>query len=144
MTTRSGFWLRWLQAACVAVQAFGLFMVLSSAGTKALFGWLLLGDSAAIDRFPASAADYIGLLHAVLGAVLFGWGVALFLIVRWLHPHHPEAVRRIVVLSIIAWAVPDTAFSLWSGYWQNAALNAAFVALFVPSLIALRAPRDRG
>jgi hypothetical protein len=35
--------------------------------------------------------------------------------------------------------VPDTAFSLWSGYWQNAALNAAFVALFVPPLVALRA-----
>jgi hypothetical protein len=97
---KSRFWWRWLQGACVGVQAFGLFTTLSPAGARAFFGRLLLGDASAIGGFPTAAARYIDLLHAVLGAVLFGWGVALFLLVRGLHSSHPDAVRRIVMLSI--------------------------------------------
>jgi hypothetical protein len=41
----------------------------------------------------------------VNGSVLFSW--------RWL----------IVSLPLVAWFIPDTAFSLWSGFRQNAVLN---------------------
>jgi hypothetical protein len=43
---------------------------------------------------------------------------------------------RIVAFSAAAWFVPGTTFSLWSGFWQNAVLNAAFAVLFLVPLAA--------
>jgi hypothetical protein len=136
MPNRSRFWFRWLQAACIAVQAFGAFMVVSPDAARAFFGTLLLGDPSAIGSSRAYVAAYIDLLHVVLGAVLVGWGVALFLVVRFFYRAQPVIVCRIVAISILCWAVPDTAYSLWSGFWQNAVLNAVFIAAFVPPLVA--------
>lgn len=42
------------------------------------------------------------------------------------------------VVSLVAWFIPDTAYSLLSGFWQNAVLNAGFVLLFAIPLAALR------
>jgi hypothetical protein len=41
MSDKSKFWCRWLQVACLVVQGFGAFMVLSPSGTNSLFGPLL-------------------------------------------------------------------------------------------------------
>ncbi|MCE2969163.1 MAG: hypothetical protein LW847_02850 [Burkholderiales bacterium] len=142
MSEKSKFWCRWLQAACLAVQAFGAFMVLSPTGTNGLFGFLVLGDAGAIGQFGERAVDYVGLLHAILGSVLVGWGVALLLVVRQFYMRDPQQVSRLVMLSLLFWVVPDTAYSLWSGFWQNAVLNASFIALFAPPLIASRVQRD--
>jgi hypothetical protein len=32
--------------------------------------------------------------------------------------------------SALAWFIPDTSYSLISGFWQNAVLNLAFAMLF--------------
>ena len=138
MSGKFAFWFRWLQAACIAVQAFGVFMVVWQPGTRAFFGTLLLGSSSAIGAFQQPALSYVDLLHVVLGAVLLGWGTALLLLVRALCRSHPLVVFRVVAVSIAFWTIPDTAYSLWSGFWQNAVLNAVFVAVFVPPLVALR------
>ena len=37
---------------------------------------------------------------------------------------------------MVAWFIPDTAFSLWTGAWQNAALNFMLLALFAVPLAA--------
>ena len=117
-------------------------MVLSPSGTNGLFGFLVLGDAGAISQFNERAVDYVGLLHAILGSVLVGWGVALLLVVRQFHMRHPEQVCWLVLLLLLFWVVPDTAYSLWSGFWQNAVLNTSFIALFAPPLIASRVQRD--
>ncbi len=44
----------------------------------------------------------------------------------------------VAVLSVFAWYVPDTSYSLLSGYWQNALLNTVFLALFAVPLLATR------
>lgn len=142
MSEKSEFWFRWLQVACVIVQAFGAFMVVWPGGINAFFGLLVLGDSSVMGRFQPPAATYVGLLHAVLGAVLVGWGVALLLVIRFFYKLRPVLVCRLVAISLLCWALPDTAYSLWSGFWQNAVLNAGFVAIFAPPLIALRDQRD--
>lgn len=92
--------------------------------------------------FQDAAMAYVDLLHAVLGAVLLGWATALLLLVRALYWSQPSVVVRLVGVSLAFWAVPDTAYSLWSGFWQNAVLNAVFIAIFVPPLVALRAAAD--
>jgi hypothetical protein len=127
-------WLRWLQLAIVGVMAFGLALVL--APTLALKGFSLLvyASPDRIAAFGAEAAAYISLVHAVLGAVMFGWGVALLLVVRGLFSRGAREGWQIVAVSLAAWFIPDTAFSLWSGFWQNAVLNAVFIVLFAVPL----------
>jgi hypothetical protein len=46
-----------------------------------------------------------------------------------------------VAVSIAAWFVPDTAFSLWTGYWQNAVLNGVLALAFAIPLAATYGPR---
>jgi hypothetical protein len=41
-----------------------------------------------------------------------------------------------IAVSVGAWFVPDTAFSLWSGFWQNALLNLAVASSFAAPLLA--------
>ena len=42
------------------------------------------------------------------------------------------------VVSLIAWFIPDTAYSLLSGFWQYALLNLGFALLFAMALGGLR------
>lgn len=48
------------------------------------FSPLVYSDSEHIFSFGAEAVKYISLAHAVLRAVMFGWGIALMAVVRTL------------------------------------------------------------
>jgi len=70
---------------------------------------------------------------------MVGWGAALVYVTRTLLSKGMRIGWNLVALSVAAWFVPDTIYSVWSGFWQNAVLNAAFLALFVLPLWATRA-----
>lgn len=126
----SPFWTQWLVAVTLGVMIFGLLLVLAPGFARAGFSLLVYGDAAQLDAFGPKAVHYIGLVHAVLGAVMFGWGLALLLVVRRLFVRGAQEGWQIVAVSVAAWFVPDTLFSLWSGFWQNAVLNLVFIVLF--------------
>lgn len=132
----STFWLRWLLAVTLGVMVFGLVLVLAPSLTRQGFSLLVYADTERIATFGADAVAYIALVHAVLGGVMFGWGVALLFVVRGLFARGASEGWQIVAVSVAAWFVPDTAFSLWSGFWQNALLNATFIILFAVPLAA--------
>lgn len=142
--TPSRFWVQWLIAVTFGVMAFGLILVLAPGSTRQGFSMLVYSDADRIAAFGPEAVAYIALVHAVLGAVMFGWGVALLLIVRGLFARGAIEGWQIVAVSVAAWFVPDTAFSLWSGFWQNALLNVVFIILFaVPLAATYRAFHDQ-
>lgn len=132
----SAFWLRWLLTVTFGVMVFGLSLVVAPGFAREGFSLLVYGDTQKIAAFGAEAVAYISLVHAVLGAVMFGWGVALWLVVRGPFARGARDGWQIVAVSVAAWFVPDTAFSLWSGFWQNAVLNLVFVVLFAVPLAA--------
>lgn len=138
MPKPSPFWVNWLLAVSVGVALFGLFLVLAPDLTRRGFSILLYGNAAHITAFGAESARYIALAHAVLGAVLFGWGTALVLVVKGLLASGSVLGWRIVALSVSAWFIPDTAYSLWACYWQNVVLNLSFAVLFLLPLAATR------
>lgn len=43
-----------------------------------------------------------------------------------------------LVISLVAWFVPDTLYSLASGFWPNAVLNSVFALVFALPLWATR------
>ena len=129
-------WYRWLVAVAGGVAAFGLALVVAPSLARQGFSLLAYGSADRIGGYGDAAADYIELVHAVLGAVMVGWGVALLLIVRGPLRRDLREGWTIVAVSVLAWFVPDTSFSLISGFWQNAVLNLVFAILFAIPLAA--------
>jgi hypothetical protein len=69
---------------------------------------------------------------------MFGWGIALVLVVRGLVARGSRLGWQIVAVSAGAWFVADTSFSVWSGFWPNVLLNLVFLVLFAVPLVATR------
>jgi len=67
---------------------------------------------------------------------MFGWGVMLLLVLLGPFRRGSHEAWLTLSISLAAWFIPDTIFSLWSGYWQNAVFNTALVFLFAIPLAA--------
>jgi hypothetical protein len=133
---RFSFWWRWLLMVTVGVMLFGIAMIALPALTLRFFGLLLYSSADTLSTFGAPATAYITLVHGVLGAVMFGWGVALFYILLGSFRRGSREGWLMLVASLAAWFVPDTAFSLWSGFWPNAVLNGVIAVLYIIPLAA--------
>lgn len=132
-------WYRWLYVVIVAVMLFGIAMVLAPDLIRSFFSALVYASPTAIEtRFDAEANAYIVLAHGVLGAVMFGWGATMLLALRGPFKRGEREGWTMIALPVLAWGIPDTLFSLYTGFWQNAALNAVFFVLFAIPLIASR------
>ncbi|VXB62285.1 conserved membrane hypothetical protein [Pseudomonas sp. 8BK] len=117
---------------------FGLVLVVMPGFTLQAFSLLVYASAAHLNTFGPDALAYISLVHAVLGSVMFGWGaVLMFLALGPVRRGNKEAWWMFVV-SLLAWFIPDTAYSLLSGFWQNALLNVGFALLFAIALSGLR------
>jgi len=130
------FWVSWLRLATLAVAAFGAVLVVAPGLARQGFSLLAYADRQRIDSFGAQAGAYIALVHAVLGGVMLGWGLALWLVVRGPFARGAREAWTTMAVSVAAWFVPDTLFSLWSGFWQNAVLNLGFAVSFAVPLAA--------
>jgi hypothetical protein len=128
----------------MAVALFGLSLVLMPALALQGFSWLVYGDPGRLQALGGEAARYISLAHAVLGAVMFGWGLMLVAVVRRMLAQGSKLGWQLVAGSLTVWFVPDTVYSLISGYWQNAVLNFGFALLFAVPLAATGKPCLRG
>jgi len=129
-------WWRWLVVAAWVVILFGLAMVLAPGFTLRLFGLLLYSSSGHMESFGAEAVTYLSLTHGVLGAVMVGWGITLLFAALGPFRRGSREGWRIIAVSLAVWFVLDTAFSLWSGFWQNAVLNLGLAILFAVPLAA--------
>ena len=132
----SNFWYRWLVAVTIGLMVFGLAMVVAPGLVRRGFSLMIYSSADHIGAFGQGPSDYVELAHAVMGSVMFGWGTALLLVLRGPFRRDVAEGWTILAVSLAAWFVPDTAFSLWSGFWQNAVLNAVFAALFAIPLAA--------
>ena len=131
------FWLGFLRVVTVGVVLFGLLLVVAPSLAREGFSLLVYGSGSKIGEFGSEASDYIGLSHAVMGSVMVGWGTALLLVLRGEPTSHLPGKLWIFIVSLAAWYIPDTTFSLISGFWQNAVLNTVFAVLFAIPLTAL-------
>ena len=118
------FWVAWLLSTSAGVVLFGLALVLAPALTLQGFSLLVYSDSQRIATFGQAAVHYVSLVHAVIGGVMAGWGVALVLVVRGPFASGAPIGWQVIAASLVAWFVTDPTYSLWSGFWQNAVLNA--------------------
>jgi len=124
------FWLRWLIAATLCLMVFGLAFMFAPGLMLAFLSMVYYGSAQHMTDFGAGPAAYIMFEHGILGSVVFGWSVTLFLTVAGpFRRGEPEAWWRLVG-SLTAWFVADTAYSLWTGFWQSVLLGLFFGVLF--------------
>lgn len=140
MKNNARFWWRWLIAVTIGVMLFGLVMIAAPSLTRQLFSSLVFSSSGHIAAFGDAAVSYIVFVHGVLGAVMFGWGVALLCILLGPFRRGSREAWLTLVVSLAAWLIPDTTLSLWSGFWQNAVLNVVLAVLFAVPLAATKNP----
>ncbi len=130
-------WYRWLQVAIVGLILFGLAMIVMPDLFRQFFSLLVYASPTAISsQFGVAANDYILLAHGVLGAVLFGWGVMMLLALQGSFLRQDPEGWSLIAIPLLAWYIPDTAFSLYTGFWQNAVLNTGFAVMFAIPLAA--------
>lgn len=145
MEHRFRFWTAWLAVVAGAALAFGLALVLLPEPMARAFGGLYLSDPDAIALFGQEAARFVTFVSAVMGAVMAGWSAAILcLLALRFRPGNPDA-WWVIAVSVLVWFIPDTAFSLHAGFWQNAVLNLGALVLFaVPLAATYRASRSAG
>ena len=137
-------WLRYLSFVTSAMICFGGVLVVLPQLTQALFGWMVFGGSGFPSTFSAEALHYVRLAHAVIGAVMVGWFSTVLWLVRTALARGLPGAWQALTLSLLAWFVLDTSFSLLTSFWQNAALNTAILLAFLPGLAGARPRRTPG
>ena len=138
MNTQITFWWRCLVAASIGVVLFGLILVLFPTLTLQGFSMLVYANVEQLGQNTPAAVSYIKLVHAVLGAVMVGWGSAILYVLFCTFRENLGIGWKTITGSVLAWFIPDTAYSLLSGFWQNAVLNVVFLIMFSIPLLALR------
>ena len=133
------FWIRWLYVVVLGVMLFGASMFIAPTAIRQFLSALIYSSPDQIEAaYSADANDYIMLVHGVLGTTLFGWGVAMFLILRGPFSQGRSGGWSLIAWPILLWYLSDTAYSLYTGFWQNAVLNTVLAVLFAVPLVATR------
>ena len=130
------FWCVWLIVVTCATIVAGLAMVVIPNTTQRAFDGLYLSSPGGISAFGSAAAPYIKFVSAVLGAVMAGWAAAILYALLALFRYGRPEGWRLIVVSLAVWFVPDTTYSLVSGFRQNAVLSVAALLLFAVPLAA--------
>jgi len=78
------------------------------------------------------------LVCAIGGGLMVGWGLMLWQVVTRLYPRDPELARSMILTSIGAWFIIDSAGSIAAGAPVNAVLNIGFLLAFAIPLWRLK------
>ncbi len=125
----------WLKVTAIAVIGYALLFFLGT--IKILeepIRFVLDFSSFPIDNQQNYDAPTTVFLSALLGGILFGWGMMIWLLSEKLYDKAPEEVRRVVLISILCWFVIDNLGSVLSGNLNNAFTNIILLLLLVGPL----------
>jgi hypothetical protein len=73
-------------------------------------------------------------LSALTGGFLFGWGICIWCLQKWVYDLAPEGVRKSVLIGILAWFCLDSLGSFFSGNISNVFFNVVVLLIAVGPL----------
>ncbi|MBY5951626.1 hypothetical protein OU792_15640 [Algoriphagus sp. NF] len=95
--------------------------------TMDLLSWPLDG----VENFEASTTRF---LSALTGGFLFGWGVCIWFLRKWVYDKAPEETRKAILFGVLAWFFLDSLGSITSGNAINAFFNVIILVIAVGPL----------
>jgi hypothetical protein len=134
--TPAKLWTRWLVAACLIVMFYGLALMGAPRPMLSILSLIYFSSSDHFMTFAEGPQNYILIAHGVLGSVIFGWGLTLLFVVTGPFQRGSSEGWRFLALSLLAWSVSETMFSIVIGSTANLFFSLAFAGLFVVPLIA--------
>lgn len=125
---------QWLRVSSIAISAYAFFFFLGSIkGFQKpielildLSNWPLNG----LENYEAPTSIF---LSAILGGVLFGWGVLIW-ILSSIYEKEPEKIRKAVLTSLISWFVVDSIGCIISHNMSNTITNIGLLLVLVGPL----------
>ncbi|WKN40906.1 hypothetical protein [Tunicatimonas pelagia] len=124
----------WLKISSVAIIAYALLFFLGSLDALHRPIEVVLDLSAwPFDGLQNYDAQTTVFLSAILGGVLFGWAMLIWLLSD-IYEKEPETIRKAVLFSLFAWFVVDSVGCILSGDSSNAITNIALLLILVGPL----------
>jgi hypothetical protein len=129
------FWYYWLVVASCLIILFGLSMVLfSNSFLLSPFNKLVQnlfpinGNSVELNRL-------LIWLYAVLGATMIGWGICILYVLQNAFVRKERWAWFAITVGLLAWFIPDTFMSYFSGAIFNVILNFLLLLTFLLPLV---------
>lgn len=114
----------YLKITAITIASFGpVFFLGSMAETSEPARWTLDLLSLPLDGVQNYEAPTTRFLSALTGGFLFGWGVCIWFLRKWVYDKAPNEVRKAVLTGLISWFLLDSAGSLASGNTSNTFIN---------------------
>lgn len=88
-----------------------------------------------VDGGQVVADDAARLLTAILGGILVGFGVMIWLIAERVLRTDPALGRGLILVPLLCWFVTDSLGSILAGAWFNAIINVAILVSFLIPLL---------
>lgn len=125
----------WLKITAIVVGSFSpIFFLGTMLATSEPARWTLDVLSWPLDGVQTYASSEIRFLSALTGGFLLGWGVMIWCLSVWVYDLAPEAVRKSVLVGVLAWFVLDSVGSVTSGTALNVIPNTCVLLLAVGPL----------
>lgn len=114
----------YLKFTAIVVGSFGpIFFLGTMLATAEPARWSLDLLSWPLDGVQDYSAPTTRFLSALTGGFLFGWGVCIWGLQKWVYDAAPEGVRKAVISGLLAWCLLDSAGSVASGNASNVVFN---------------------
>ncbi|NML59232.1 hypothetical protein [Chryseobacterium cheonjiense] len=114
----------YLKITAITVGSFGpVFFLGSMPETSEPARWTLDLLSLPVDGIQNYDASTTRFLSALTGGFLFGWGVCIWFLRKWVYDKAPNEVRKAVLAGLIAWFLLDSTGSAASGNTSNVFIN---------------------
>jgi hypothetical protein len=125
----------WLKITAIVVASFGpVFFLGTMISTSAPAQWTLDILSWPLDGLQNYDDATTRFLTALTGGFLFGWGVCIWFLRKWVYDKAPDETRKAVVVGLLAWFVLDSLGSITSGNGINAIFNIVVLLMAVGPL----------
>jgi len=137
MNRRFIFWQKWIVVYCVISIILGLVMTFGS--TSIIFKSYNLSISEAFWGQPylhGAVSAYHPWIFAVLGSTITGWSVCFLYLALYPFKRRERWTYYCFIISLLAWAPLDSAFSLYFGIYTEVLFNFGAVVGFAIPLIA--------
>ncbi len=133
--TTTEFHRNYLKFTAVVVGSFGpVFFLGTMLATSEAARWSLDLLSWPLDGLQTYDSPTTRFLSALTGGFLFGWGVCIWCLQKWVYPLAPEGVRKAVLSGLLAWCFFDSAGSIASGNALNVLFNLVVLLVAVGPL----------
>ena len=117
-----------LKGASVFTVGFGTAFIAAPSVAARVFDWAMFEVRGVS---PPTDSSYSSFVYGVLGAVMMGWGGAMYMVTSSRAWRAGDAdMWKAVAYPLALWFLADTSWSLHRGFWPNALLNCGFAAMF--------------